>query len=243
MPEWIEAQWPAPPGVRAVTTTRHGGVSRDAWATLNLARHVGDEPERVAENRRRLQAALGLPAPPCWLEQTHGTAVADADHCSTTPRADAAIATRPGAVCAVLTADCLPVVISSGRGERIGVAHAGWRGLLAGVIGRTVERLQQSDDSLMAWLGPAIGPECFEVGEEVRTAFIAADPGAADAFRPSPAGRWLADLYALARRTLSQHGVHAVYGGEHCTFTDANRFFSYRRDGVTGRQATLVWRE
>jgi YfiH family protein len=235
--------WPAPPSVRAALTTRHGGVSAAPWDSLNLAAHVGDDPAHVAENRRRLRAHLDLPAEPFWLRQVHGCDVAQAGAsdgvapCS----ADASVATTPGLVCAVLTADCLPVLFCDRLGSWVAAAHAGWRGLAAGVLERTVQRAPASPGELLAWLGPAIGPQAFEVGPEVREAFVAADPGAADCFSVSPAGRWLADLYGLARRRLAACGVGWVGGGGLCTYTDSDRFFSFRRDGTTGRMASLIW--
>ncbi|PKM45838.1 MAG: peptidoglycan editing factor PgeF [Gammaproteobacteria bacterium HGW-Gammaproteobacteria-1] len=229
--------WPAPPNVHACATTRAGGVSTEPYASLNLGDHVGDDPAAVAENRARLCRELALPAEPLWLTQVHGTAVAEgAGGC-----ADASVAFGPGTVCTVMTADCLPLLLCDRAGTRVAAVHAGWRGLLAGVIEAAVARLDTPGAELLVWLGPAIGPDAFEVGEEVRAAFLAEDGGAAGAFRPSPAGRWLADIYALARRRLARCGVNAVYGGELCTYHDAERFYSYRRDGVTGRMASLIW--
>lgn len=242
---WIEPNWPAPTTVRALTTTRGGGLSQGPYESLNLGDHVGDEPWRVAANRERLLAAAGLPAEPVWLEQVHGCDVcrlgAEAAPTPATRRADAAVATAPGVVCAVLTADCLPVLLCDQSGTCVAAVHAGWRGLLDGVIEAAVARMGCPPQALMAWLGPAIGPDNFEVGDEVRSAFCARSPAAAAAFRPSPAGRWLADLYALARGRLDGFGVKRVSGGDLCTLSDAERFFSYRRDGVTGRMATLIW--
>lgn len=232
--------WPAPANVRAAVTTRRGGVSVGPYASLNLAAHVGDAPAAVAANRALLRELLALPAEPAWLNQVHGTAVADAaggGECD----ADASVASRRGAVCAVLTADCLPLLLCDRTGSRVAAVHAGWRGLLGGVIEAALAQLGGDAGQLLAWLGPAIGPDAFEVGDEVRDAFIAVDSAAAAAFRPSPAGRWLADLYALARLRLGHCGVTAVYGGGLCTFHDADRFYSYRRDGVTGRMASLIW--
>lgn len=237
--DWIEADWPAPPQVRALTTTRIGGVSNGRWAGLNLAAHVDDDPAAVAANRRLLREALALPAEPRWLEQVHGTCAVDA--AGPACRADASFSDRPGVVCAVLTADCLPVLLCDRAGTRVAAAHAGWRGLVGGVLESTVAALGPDPARLLAWLGPAIGPAAFEVGEEVRAVFLAADPGAAPAFRPSSDGRWLADLYTLARRRLEAAGVGGVYGGTWCTYGDAARFYSYRRDGVTGRMGSLIW--
>ncbi|MBK8162747.1 MAG: peptidoglycan editing factor PgeF [Gammaproteobacteria bacterium] len=239
--QWITPDWPAPAGVRALTSLRGGGVSRGTYAGLNLALHVGDDPEAVRENRDRLLRAAGVPVEPCWLEQVHGTNVIDADDWQPGVQADAAVARYPDLVCAVLTADCLPVLLCARDGSAVAAIHAGWRGLAAGVIEATAGEL--GDGGYIAWLGPAIGPQSFEVGDEVRAAFLAADAGAAAAFRPSPAGRWLADLCQLARRRLQTVGITEVYGGGECTHRDAVRFYSYRRDGETGRMASLIWRE
>ena len=239
--EWITPDWPAPAGVRALSTLRAGGVSRGEYAALNLALHVGDDAAAVRENRDRLLRAAGVPVEPCWLEQVHGAAVIDADDWQPGVQADAAFARYPDVVCAVLTADCLPVLLCARDGGAVAAIHAGWRGLAAGVIEATVVAL--GADALMAWLGPAIGPQAFEVGEEVRAAFVAADAGAAAAFHPTTDGRWLADIYLLARRRLQRLGIADVYGGGECTRRDRARFYSYRRDGRTGRMASLIWRE
>lgn len=241
--EVIHADWPAPARVHACATTRLGGVSTGPYASLNLAGHVGDEPAAVAANRRLLREALRLPAEPLWLEQVHGTAVVDATQAAAECRADASIAVQPGVVCVVMTADCLPLLLCDKAGSRVAAVHAGWRGLESGVIEATVKRLGVAPGELLVWLGPAIGPEAFEVGDEVRAAFVAHDLAAAAAFKPSPAGRWLADLYTLAHQRLAGCGVQAVYGGGLCTYSDAARFYSYRRDGATGRMASLIWCE
>ena len=236
----IVPDWPAPTSVRALTTTRAGGVSRGPWAALNLAAHVDDDPAAVAANRARLIEAFGLPAEPLWLDQVHGTAV----HVSGYRRgtcADACFADRPGAVCAVLTADCLPVLICDRSGTAVAAAHAGWRGLLAGVIEQTLAHFDAAAADLLVWLGPAIGPQAFEVGDEVRSAFLADDDAADVHFLPHRPGHWLADLYGLARLRLQRRGVAAIHGGGLCTYNDSDRFYSYRRDGVTGRMASLIW--
>lgn len=237
---WLPADWPAPLGVHAAISRRSGGVSPAPWASLNLALHVEDDPRRVAENRRR----LGLPAEPVWLEQVHGTSVVAAHAVApgATPRADAAWTDRPGVICAVLTADCLPVLFCHRAGSRVAAAHAGWRGLAAGVLEATVAALAVPASELLAWLGPAIGPDAYEVDATVRDAFLATDPGAASAFTATRPGHWRLDLPALARRRLEALGV-PVFGGEHCTFTETDRFFSYRRDGRTGRMASVIWLE
>jgi polyphenol oxidase len=247
MPQpWFEADWPAPHGIRAVSTLRgdgQSGVSEAAYAYFNLGDHVGDDSAAVAENRRRLRLAAGLPCEPSWLSQVHGIEVADLDSPRPPGTADAAIARRPSKVCAILTADCLPVVLATDSGDTVAAAHAGWRGLAAGVIEATVRAMRASPESLMVWLGPAIGPRHFEVGTEVRDAFLAADAQAGEAFRPNARGRFMADLALLARRRLQGLGVNRIFGGGECTFTQSQRYFSHRRDGITGRQATLVWRE
>ena len=238
---WLVPEWPAPFWVHACTTTRDGGISEGSFASLNLAEHVGDDVTCVTENRRSLLGALHLPTMPLWLQQVHGTVVVDAATAKPGYEADASFATRPGLVCAVLTADCLPLLLCDGGGTRVAAVHAGWRGVLAGVVENGVRVMQRPGAQLLAWLGPAIGPKAFEVGEEVRDAFIAEDPQAAVAFSPSPGGRWLADIYLLARQRLARMQVTAVYGGHWCTVNDAARFYSYRRDGVTGRMASLIW--
>lgn len=240
---WITPDWSAPARVRVISTLRTGGCSSGPYASLNLATHVGDDPRCVAENRLRLREAAGLPAEPFWLEQVHGTAVAvhDGDGGGAAPRADASIATLAGRVCAVLTADCLPVVLTDRAGSRIGVAHAGWRGLVSGVLEATVAALSGPAGELIAWLGPAIGPAAFEVGTEVREAFTSRLPSLSECFVENTRGRLQADLYGLARRQLMAAGVNAVYGGGWCTASDPRRFFSFRRDGTTGRMATLAW--
>lgn len=248
---FIAADWPAPSNVRAAATVRAGGVSVGPYASLNLGAHVGDDAAAVAENRRRVRAQLRLPAEPLWLNQVHGTAVVDADPGRTSvrpksdphPTADAAVAKAPGQVCVVLTADCLPVVFCDEAGSRVAAAHAGWRGLAGGVLQATVSALDVRPQNLLAWLGPAIEQDAFEVGPEVREQFVAQDPASAAAFKPNARGRWLADLYDLARRQLERAGVTRVYGGGFRCYADRDRFFSYRRDAVTGRMGTMVWME
>lgn len=236
----IVPEWPAPARVRALSTTRLGGVSPAPWDSLNLGIHVEDDPARVAANRAILRARL--PAEPAWLNQVHGTCVVDAATVTGTPDADAAVTRTPGAVCVVMTADCLPVLLCDRAGTVVGAAHAGWRGLHAGVIEATLAAMQVPPGEVLAWLGPAIGPAAFEVGDDVRTAFMAEDPAAASAFRPGAvSGKWWADLYVLARLRLARSGVAGVTGGGLCTVADRRRFFSYRRDGLTGRMASLVW--
>jgi polyphenol oxidase len=243
---WFEPDWPAPHGVRALSTLRgdaQSGASKDPYGCFNLGDHVGDDPAAVAENRRRLKVAAGLPSEPCWLPQVHGTRVADLDSPAAPGPADAAIARGSARVCAILTADCLPILFASGSGDAVAAAHAGWRGLAAGVIEATVHAMGSAPESMVAWLGPAIGPQHFEVGAEVRDAFLEADLESGGAFEPNARGRFMADLRMLARRRLQRLGVSRIYGGGECTFTLADRYYSHRRDGVTGRQATLIWRE
>ncbi len=240
---WLVPEWPVPVGVRALSTFRHGGASAAPYASLNLGDHVGDLPQFVVENRRRLTVAAGLPAEPTWLAQVHGAGVADLDGDGVSRSADAAFSRRPGRICAILTADCLPILLAADSGDVVAAVHAGWRGLAGGVIEATIAALPVPPARLLAWLGPAIGPRHFEVGAEVRTALLEHDPGAEGAFTPNARGRYMADLDRLARRRLAALGVGRIYGGGECTFADENRYFSHRRDGVTGRQATLIWLE
>ena len=239
---FIRAQFAAPAAVCAVTTTRDGGASVGRLASLNLATHVGDEPAAVAANRARLAHALELPSEPLWLRQVHGARVVVAEASGPEPEADAAVTFGTGRVLAVLTADCLPVALASRDGLRLGLAHAGWRGLVAGVLERTVAALGVPGRELVAWLGPAIGAAAFEVGAEVRAAFLAVDAGDAVAFSANERGRWQADLAALARRRLAGLGVLDVGGEGLCTYADAGRFYSHRREPGGGRMATLLWR-
>lgn len=239
---WITPVWPAPLNVRCLVTTRHGGVSTEGYTSLNLGDHVGDDPFAVAENRRRLSAVL--PAAPLWLNQVHGVNVFEAGKLPGTaalPEADAAFSRESGVVCAVMTADCLPVLLCNRSGTVVAAAHAGWRGLHAGVLEQTVAATGCPGAELLAWLGPAIGPDAFEVGDDVRSVFVTANAGAECAFTALQDGKWLADIYLLARLALARLGVTAIYGGDFCTVQEAVRFFSYRRDGVTGRMASLIW--
>ncbi|QEP42620.1 peptidoglycan editing factor PgeF [Ectothiorhodospiraceae bacterium BW-2] len=244
---WIYPDWPAPPGVNALMTTRHGGVSGGGYRGLNLASHVGDAPWAVAENRRRLQRAAHLPAEVPWLAQCHSTEVVELGEgtMSGTVRADAAVSRSVGLVCAVLTADCLPILVTSRRGGVVAAIHAGWRGLAEGVIEQSLQTIGDPADELLVWLGTAISQRHFEVGSEVREAFVVRDSLAERAFIAATLdGKWYADLYLLARQRLTALGVRAeaIYGGQGCTFAESERFFSYRRDGgQSGRMATLIW--
>ena len=239
MADLLQPDWPAPTSVRAVQTLRKGGCSQGVWADFNLGDHVGDDPASVSANRQALCQLL--PSEPVWLKQVHGTATVDTGFLPNLPEADAAFARQPGSVCVVMTADCLPVLFCDRAGTVVAAAHAGWRGLLAGVLEETILRMAVAPSDVLVWLGPAIGPECFEVGDEVRAAFVEASPVAGLAFRPHTAGKWLADIYLLARQRLVAAGVEAISGGDLCTVSDPARFFSYRRDGVTGRMASLIW--
>ena len=239
--DWIAPDWPAPAHVRVLSTLRGGGVSVGPYASLNLAAHVGDRPDAVSANRLLLREAAHLPAEPLWLEQVHGIDVIRHPGDSVAVRADGIVAFEPGRVCAVMTADCLPVVLTDRGGTRVGVAHAGWRGMLEGVIEATIAALATPPVQLRAWLGPAIGSDAFEVGGEVRAAFADRNPAAVGCFRPNARDRYQADLTGLARLALAAAGVGSVHGGGWCTHRESERFFSYRRDGVTGRMATLAW--
>jgi len=243
-PAWVVPAWQAPPGVRAAVSTRQGpGISIGPHGRFNLGARSGDEPTAAHANRAALQAALGLPRAPHWLEQVHGTGVFVASGIAATgePRADAAVTRECGQPLVILTADCLPVLLCSDDGAVIGAAHAGWRGLAAGVIERTVAEMAADAVELRAWLGPCIGLPSYEVGEEVRAAFVDGDDGAASCFVPTRPGHWHCDLAALARRRLAAIGVTQVAGGDFDTFTDG-RFYSYRRDGArSGRFASVIW--
>lgn len=239
-PDWIVPDWPAPANVRALITTRAGGVSRGAYSSLNLGLRTGDDPNSVAANRERLRAAL--PQEPKWLRQVHGARAVEADTLEDVPEADAAIARRPGTVCAVMVADCVPVLLADRAGTTVAIAHAGWRGLAGGVVEQAIERMAVPPGELLAYLGPGIGPRAFEVGPDVRDAFLSGNAQAEAAFTPHATGKWLADLYLLARQRLARAGVAQVSGGTLCTYTDPLRFFSYRRDRTTGRMAALIWR-
>lgn len=242
MPETIDPivpDWPVPTTVKALVTTRAGGVSRAPYDSLNLGVAVGNDPEAVRENRARLRALL--PAEPRWLRQVHGTRVVDAETVTTLVEADGSHTTAPGVVCVVQMADCMPVLFADRAGTRVAAAHAGWRGLAGGVLDEAVRALDTDPADLIAWMGPAIGPTAFEVGDDVRDAFLASSPDAHAAFIRHAPGKWLADLFLLGRQRLLALGIGAIHGGGQCTVTDPRRFFSHRRDRVSGRMAAAIW--
>jgi YfiH family protein len=246
---WLTPDWPAPANVYAATTLRSGGASCGVYGSLNPAMHVGDEVELVKQNRRTIIDFLDLPSDPVWLDQVHGNRAVQALKYESLQQADASFTDEAGVVCAVMTADCLPLLVCSTDGSRVAAIHAGWRGLLAGVIGNTLSAMQSPSLSqgrvvqdCLVWLGPAIGPDCFEVGSEVREAFLDKAEAFETAFKQQNNGQWLADIYRLARIDLAMLGLDKVYGGGFCTVTDHERFYSYRRDKETGRMATLIWR-
>jgi YfiH family protein len=229
--------------VHAVTTTRAGGASRGAYESFNLGDHVGDDAVSVQRNRALLREALKLPSEPVWLKQVHGTNVVDGATTSAGTTADGAVTDGRVMVLAVLTADCLPIFLCGRDGTKVGLLHAGWRGLAAGIVEAGVRAMRMPHAELLAHLGPGIGPDAYEVGEDVRGVFLAHDAEAARAFKPNGNGRWLADMYELARLRLRALGVSEITGGEYCTYRERDKFYSYRRDGVTGRMASLLWRE
>lgn len=237
----IYPDWPAPANVHAVSSSRLGGLSKERYNSLNLAQHVQDNETVVLQNRLYYQQLAHMPTVPVWLNQVHGTEVADLTPSSKEPiTADACITTSRHQVCTVMTADCLPLLLCASSGKQVAAIHAGWRGLAAGIIEQTVARFSQPKQ-LLVWLGPAISQAAFEVGPEVRSAFIQQDPKAADAFLRQENGKYLADLYQLARQRLHAVGVSAIYGGDYCTYQQAELFYSYRRDGETGRMASSIW--
>jgi purine-nucleoside/S-methyl-5'-thioadenosine phosphorylase / adenosine deaminase len=244
-PNALRPDWPVPDNVRAVFTLRGGGVSVGPCASLNVGAHVQDDPQAVAENRRRIAATFALPSEPAWLTQVHGTRVVRLEEAASGTEGDGVVTAQPSRVCAIQVADCLPVLFAARDGSVVGAAHAGWRGLAAGVLEQTVAALGVAPSELLAWIGPGIGPQHFEVGPEVREAFVGAGTGrasqAAAAFIPNLRGRWLCDLVALSRQRLTALGVLHVHGGRWCTFADAGSFFSHRRDGRSGRMAALIW--
>ena len=241
MSKLIVPHWPLPSGVAACSSTRIGGVSKPPYDSLNLGAHCGDNLDDVEENRRLFYSAAALPSKPVWLEQVHGKDVLKlTGEPYLSKRADASYSSTPGTVCAVMTADCLPVLFCNKAGTEVAAAHAGWRGLCEGVLEETVACFSDAPENIIAWLGPAIGPEVFEVGPEVREAFMAKDIQADSAFRPS-GEKYIADIYTLARQRLSAIGVTDIYGGDRCTYSETHDFFSYRRDRTTGRMASFIW--
>jgi len=237
---WLTPDWPAPDNVHAASTLRTGGVSCGSYDSLNPATHVGDDVACVHENRQRIKTMLALPSEPVWLEQTHSDIVINAGQTTTLQQADASYTDQAGVVCTVMTADCLPLLICAKNGKKIAAIHAGWRGLLVGIISNAITALATSD--VLVWLGPAIGATCFEVGAEVRKVFVEKSAAYNSAFTQTSHDKYLADIYQLARIELAGQGIHAIYGGDFCTVTDQERFYSYRRDTQTGRMATLIWR-
>jgi YfiH family protein len=242
MNTYIKPNWPAPSHIHACTTLRTGGVSQSPYDQFNLGTNVGDHPEHVLKNCELLKNTLALVNDPIWIRQTHSTIVVEATLENLRQEADASFTHKKNQVCVVLTADCLPILLTNQQGTQVAAIHAGWRGLANGIIEATLNKLNSPSQELLAWLGPAISGPCYEVGNEVREQFLAVTPDAEKAFTPSPNQRWLADLYELARIRLRKQGVDRIYGGEYCTYTDKSRFYSYRRDGQqTGRMASLIW--
>ncbi len=238
---WLQPDWPAPASVNALSTTRHGGVSSGVFASLNLGNHVGDDMVAVEHNRALLQQQADMPSAPAWLNQVHGCDVLDlAQWQGDVITADASVSRQSGKVCLVMTADCLPVLFCNVQGTQVAAAHAGWRGLCDGVLEQTLAHFDNPNDVLV-WFGPAIGPGHFEVGAEVRAAFLQKNIAANQAFVPQGANKYLANIYLLARQRLIAAGVSKFYGGEHCTVHSPELFFSYRRDGQTGRMASCIW--
>ncbi|SDH60671.1 conserved hypothetical protein [Nitrosomonas sp. Nm132] len=243
MHHWITPSWPSPPNVKAIFTTRKGGVSKNrggAYAELNLGDHVHDDSLLVQQNRALLRTYL--PSNPYWLKQVHGARPVWVEENEVKPEGDAALSRCGGRVCAILVADCLPIFLCDTAGSVVGVVHAGWRGLARGVIENSITEMACKSSEIIAWLGPAIGPKHFEIGEEVREVFLEQDSKSGAAFTPGHSDKkWFADLFILARQRLTDVGVTKVYGGYECTFSDPSRFYSYRRDGKTGRMAALIW--
>lgn len=241
---YILPNWPAPKNVHAYTTTRIGGQSKSPYDSFNLGDHVADDPYAVAANRKQLMTELKLPNSPVWLQQVHGVNVIRADHAEINPTADAACTNISKNVCVVLTADCLPILICDRQGTQVAGVHAGWRGLVTGVIEATLKTMQIIPQETFVWLGPAIGPTKFEVGDEVRQQFLMHDAKARAAFVPTANQKWLANIYMLATQRLKNYGITQIFGGDLCTYTDTKHFFSHRRDhGKTGRMASLIWLE
>jgi YfiH family protein len=239
---FITPNWPAPANVKALQTTRVGGVSVVPYASLNLGDHVNDDGNTVAHNRQLLSPYL--PSEPVWVNQVHGIEVIDAANSGCLENADASFTTKNNVVCVTMTADCLPVLLCDTHGTVVAAVHAGWRGLCDGVIESAIGKMPVQASHILAWLGPAIGPNAFEVGDDVREQFIQKDSQAASAFKPQ-GDKWLCDMYSIAKQRLNNMGVTKIYGGsineDFCTYTDEARFFSFRRNNVTGRMASLIW--
>ncbi len=238
---WIKPDWPAAENIHAAVTLRTGGSSLGAFQSLNSALHVNDNPETVRQNRKIISQTLKLPSEPVWLEQIHSNRAIKADQCTQIEKADASYTDQAGVVCTVMTADCLPILLAHSNGAEIAAIHAGWRGLLAGIISNAAAMFSNSPP--IAWLGPAIGPDCFEVGGEVKSSFASKSAEFNTAFKQKKENAYLADIYQLAAIELAKSGISEIYGGGFCTVTDKQRFYSYRRDGETGRMATLIWRD
>lgn len=239
--DWIVPDWPAPANVRAVSTTRNDGVSKGVYASFNLGAHVGDDPRAVAENRLFLRSELNLAHEPRWLKQVHGGRVVNLTGSEVREPSDAAVAGSADEICAIMTADCLPVLLCDRAGKTIAAAHCGWRSLAANALENTIAAMRVPPTEILAWLGPAIGPDVYQVGDDVHAALTTGQPEAHQAFEPRHAGKWLCDLYQIASQRLRRAGVTHIYGGGFCTYSDRERFFSYRRDGECGRMATLIW--
>ncbi|WP_428355729.1 peptidoglycan editing factor PgeF [Methyloprofundus sp.] len=240
MTHWITPDWPAPANIHAATSLRTGGVSQGEFSSLNPAVHVNDKLQHVFENRLRIKNMLALPADPVWLQQTHSVQAVCADLVTDMVAADASYTAKRNVVCTVLTADCLPILVCDAQGTMIAAIHGGWRGLLNGIIENTLDKIPSV--GLMAWLGPAIGAQSFVVGNDVRNVFVSKSTQFASAFKDHSQGKYLADIYQIARIILAKAGVQQIYGGQYCTVTDKDRFYSYRRDGQTGRMASMIWK-
>lgn len=238
---WLPAAWPAPENIHAGTTTRKGGYSKSVFSSFNLAEHVGDDAGTVRKNRDFLRQYLDLPEEPFWLQQVHGNIIVNLPHGRKNPEADGSYSRDPGQVCAVLTADCLPLLLCNRAGTEIAAVHVGWRGLCADIVSRALETFTCRNNQLLAWLGPAISATHYETGDEVRDACLRLIHGAEPAFTPARQGHWLMDLNQLVTLQLNQHGIDKIYGKNHCTFSEKENFYSYRRDGITGRCASLIW--
>lgn len=238
--DFILPDWPAPPNIKAIQTTRLGGSSVAPYDSLNLGLHVHDDALAVAKNRQSLSNFL--PSEPVWLNQVHGVEVVDATQCLSIQKADASFSKNKNVVCVTMTADCLPLLICNKQGTIVAAIHAGWRSLCDGVIEATIQSMAVNPEDLMVWLGPAIGPKAFEVGAEVRAAFVRNDAQADQAFKAYD-DKWLGDLYLIAKQRLKKQGVTEIYGGTECTYSNPSKYFSFRRDGHTGRMASMIWFE